>query len=599
MANNLILPQTGYLAFDSYNFRQMVVDKLTQSGIITDTNYVGSNISVILDIVSMMYGNLLYYLNRTSTESMFSESQIYENMNRIVKMLDYKPIGKQTSTLSFSVSSNGINVGLYTIPRYSFINVNGYNYSLNEDVTLSINTSGIQDLSDFYNESLLYQGSYVEYPIQIAAGQDNETIYLAPGNNINIDHFNIDVYVNNINTNKWEMWTKTPSLYLENAIAKKYEIRYNENKNYEIKFGNNINGVALNTGDQIAVYYLQSDGAVGQVGANALQSQVMTNYATNQFLQILKDINATTVNYIDYVSIQKLYFDNANSSTLMVTEESVDSIRQNAPAVFRSQYHVTSPTDYEVFIKTNFANIIKDVKVLSNMDYLTQYMKYYYDLGITNPNDITSVFYNQINFASTCNFNNVYIVALPKATVTQSSINILTPAQKELIFSSLQDVKVLTSETVIVDPVYMAVELMINNSSTIDIANNNSYLYIIKDINSLRSNASIQNDVYNLFLTYFSNSNNILGQTLDIVSLTENILSVNGVNGFYVGDVTNTISYNGLSFALWNPIYPVDSSIVTKNVKLNNFQVLYYNNLSNLLQKIIIVDTDIFEKIEV
>ena len=44
----------------------------------------------------------MFYLNKTSTESLFSDAHIYENMNRIVKLIDYKPVGNQSATLSQS-----------------------------------------------------------------------------------------------------------------------------------------------------------------------------------------------------------------------------------------------------------------------------------------------------------------------------------------------------------------------------------------------------------------------------------------------------------------------------------------------------------------
>ena len=93
--------QTKYLSFDASTVKQLIVDRLNEIGAFTDQNYEGSNISTIIDIVAYTFNVLMYYLNKTSTESMFSDSQIYENMNRVVKLLDYKPIGNQTSILSF------------------------------------------------------------------------------------------------------------------------------------------------------------------------------------------------------------------------------------------------------------------------------------------------------------------------------------------------------------------------------------------------------------------------------------------------------------------------------------------------------------------
>ena len=83
----------------------------------------------------------IFYLNQTSNEGLFTEAQIYENINRIVKQLDYKPIGHQTSTLSFSSTATNLDKNIYTIPRFSFIEVGGVRYSFNDDVTFSKKTT--------------------------------------------------------------------------------------------------------------------------------------------------------------------------------------------------------------------------------------------------------------------------------------------------------------------------------------------------------------------------------------------------------------------------------------------------------------------------
>ena len=83
----------GYLAFDALSLKQHIKDRLNESAVFTDQNYEGSNISTIMDIVAYTFNVLMFYLNKTSSESMFSDAQIYENMNRIVKLIDYKPVG--------------------------------------------------------------------------------------------------------------------------------------------------------------------------------------------------------------------------------------------------------------------------------------------------------------------------------------------------------------------------------------------------------------------------------------------------------------------------------------------------------------------------
>ena len=95
----------SYIAFDALSLRQLIIDRLNEQQVFTDQNYIGSNLAAVIDIVSFAYSSLIYYLNKTSTETLFSEAQLYENINRIVKLLDYKPIGIQTATISPQISA--------------------------------------------------------------------------------------------------------------------------------------------------------------------------------------------------------------------------------------------------------------------------------------------------------------------------------------------------------------------------------------------------------------------------------------------------------------------------------------------------------------
>jgi len=236
--NSFDIPKGGYTAFDATSLRQLIINRLNEQGTFTDQNYVGSNLASIIDIIAYAYNTLIYYLNRTASESIFTEAQLYENINRIVKLIDYSPLGAQTSTLAFKCSATGFTQGLYTLPRYSYVLASGnIPFSFNEDITFNKTTNNsLEYLKEISEQKLLYQGIYQEYPTYTAAGEDYETIILNQGDYI-VDHFNIDVYVKPALTGKWELFTKTPNLYLEDTGSKKYEIRLNQNQRYEIKFG--------------------------------------------------------------------------------------------------------------------------------------------------------------------------------------------------------------------------------------------------------------------------------------------------------------------------------------------------------------------------
>jgi hypothetical protein len=65
----------------------------------------------------------------------------------------------------------------------------------NKDVTIFKSLSGeLEYLNEFSEQNLLYQGRFVEYPLYNAVGEEGEIVYVLPGDNIVIDHYNIFLF---------------------------------------------------------------------------------------------------------------------------------------------------------------------------------------------------------------------------------------------------------------------------------------------------------------------------------------------------------------------------------------------------------------------
>jgi len=592
-ASNLNITSNQYVAFDALSLRDFIISRLNTEGLFTDQNFQGSNITAVNNIISYAFHTLMYYMNQTSTETMFTEAQLYENINRIVNVINYSPIGAQTSTLSFDVSATAnLAVGTYTIPRYTFLRLGNASYSFNSDVTFTKTISGIQELGDVANQYLLYQGSYIEYPLYTAAGESNEILYLVPGTNVTIDHFNIDVYVKQASTGKWTQWNKTESLYLQNATDSSYEIRLNSDLHYEIKFGDGINGIQLGAGDQVAVYYLQTAGTAGQVGVGALNGQIPAIYNTAQFNSISPDVISSDLTLLNDANIISLQFSNNTISTTFTDVETVASIRKNAPASFRSQFRVVTPGDYKAYVTNNFANIINSVAVLNNNQYVSQHLQYLYSIGLTSPGTDYRVLYNQMAFADAVNFNNVYVYVMPKATalLSNSTVNYLTPAQKQLINSSLNNVKGLTTEVIVMDPVYLAITIGLGSPSGVvysDIANSN--LVINMASNSKVAASTVLSNVQTILENYFNPSNITLGYTVDIPDLTGQILAIPGVQSIATQNTSSGDQINGVSLIVFNPSYPYnDIRSTTHTFTTLDFQTVYLNNINDILSRVVV-----------
>jgi len=603
--NTFNLNANGYAAFDATSLRDLIITRLNSNTIFTDQNFEGSNISSIIDIIAYSYHVLLFYLNQTSSESTFTGAELYENINKIVKLLNYKPIGNQTAILPFeAIAGNQLSPDTYTIQRYSYFTINGVNYTFNQDVSFTKSTTAVEFLEDFSAQNLLYQGIYTEYPTYIATGEPFEVLTLVVLDNtqkpINIDHFNIDVYVKSdpaTSTSAWTKWEAAESLFLERGTALKYEIRLNENGMYEIKFGNNINGKSLNANDQVAIYYLKSNGTAGQIGPNVLNGNTLFSYNTERFNQIKIDTTPANLQVLTQTEASYITFTNNNPSTNYVEAENTSRIKQNAPNMFKSQYRLITAEDFKNYLDANYNNILGSTKVVNNWDYLSQHIKYYFDIGIEKPNMDSRILFNQVKFSDSCNFNNIYIYAVPrleKTTSLTTRANYLNSAQKQLILNSLNKTKVVTSEIVINDPIYMQVDLGIQApAETLDPEiSNTTYLQIIRNVTSKRNPEAIKKEISEIFKQYFSTAKDNLGLLISLTKLTNNIKAIDGVSDIktirYIDETVLEIP--GVSLLVHNPVYPYkDISIIAQDTQLPFFKFPYLNNPLEFINKILIV----------
>ncbi len=600
---NFPLSFNSYAAFDATTLKGLMQQRLIDGGVFTDQIFEGSNFNSLLDVIAYSYHVLLFYLNRTANEASFSNAQLYENVNRIVKVLNYNPIGIQTSILSFSaVASDQLPVGIYTIPKYSYFTINDISYSFTDDFTFTKETSGYEVLEDLNNSALLYQGSYVEYPTYIATGEPFEEMTMASvdeeGNNDLIDHNNIDVYVKS-NDNIWKKYQRVDSLYLEKSISESFELRLNENQRYVLKFGNGITGKKLNKGDLVYIFYLKSDGSNGEIGPNSINSSRMFLYNSEAYSEIMNSTRMSNINILNIDQSGQLFFYNNVPSSKFQYQENSNEIKENARNTYKTQYRLITSKDFENYVSKNFSNLIQDIKCVDNSQYVNEHLQYLNSLGLSEPNLDSRILFNQINFGTSCNFNNIYLYCVPK--IPQSNNynynNFLSLGLKNKIKESLTSLKIITSEIVFQDPVYVSIGLGIATPEEVNAKKlypeiaNETKLKIKKTTNSFVNNSSIIENVLNIFNDYFEDRK--LGKTIDVDFINVSLLKINGIDGIKTERTVNQqlISSNGVSFIIYNPIYfngNEDISILNQTITMPFFKSTYYHDIDVLKNNIII-----------
>jgi hypothetical protein len=303
----------------------------------------------------------------------------------------------------------------------------------------------------------------------------------------------------------------------------------------------------------------------------------------------MNEIRPTGMNMLTFNDAIALNVVNNLPSSKFTYQEDSKSIKNNARNTYKTQYRLVNASDFENYIKKNFSNLIRDVKVVNNERYVNEHLEYLNKIGLSEPNLDSRILFNQINFSNSCNFNNVNVYCIPKIPQNEvSNINkFLSIGLKNKIKSSINTIKILTSEIVFQDPVYMAFGLGV--SSLEEVNNRNLYPEIIdetilkikKKTQAFTSDSLMIENIVNIFKNYFDDQ--ALGKKIDLEYLNGQLFSVNGVESFSTERTVNgqTISVNGISLLTYNPIYfapEEDISIVTQSFVLPFFKAAYFSD---------------------
>ena len=593
-ANNMI---SSYALFNATDIKQFIIDQLkaNPNNPFKDVDYLGSNINALIDIIAVMLQQILFSYSVNSSETSFSTAILYENMSKIVSLLNYKSAGKQTSILPvrFTITKDMLvdtDINKISIPKFLNINYN-YQYTLLNEELVHIP----EGQNSVTIDTILYQGKVNESQIYIANGDDFELIilpdrYIHNQNDSFISDNFFTVYVDENGDGNWTEYSESASLFLENSEAQKYERRFTEDFGYEFKFGNGTYGKKLKKNARILIYYLISDGEVAQIGNDILNGTNFTVYTTNNFEQIKASENfkAQTNNvYLDWLSVK-----NTGPSTPISYPESVSSIRKNAPKAFASQGRLYSLGDYSAFIDKYFSSYCKDTYFCKNDEFTADYLKYYYDIGIAAPQKDSRLNIAQVEFMTAVNFNNIYCFLVPAInTIINNKIpNYLNSSLKKQIVNKATPQMGTTHNLVVIDPIYKAFTFGSYNIDDNDFNESqfNNKLVLIRNKNTKYSYSFIKNYCIDSLNAYFATLS--LGSTINTSDITQIINSVPGVKEFYIED-ENGYKDNKINLYIWNPLYSnEDNKVISQPYRCKNFEYPYFYALDELINKIEVID---------
>jgi len=324
------------LDFDT--LKSNFIQYLTSQSVLKDYDFTGSNINVLLDLLS--YNTYLnsFYLNMVASEMFLDSAQKLDSVVSHAKELNYTPKSTKSAAanISFTVTTSGINSPL-TIPKgttFTGQNSNGtfqFVTSLNQNFTSANNVFAINNLQ-------VFEGSYFTDVYTVDYTQETQRFVLS-NPNIDTDSLIITAIESNVNT----YFTQVSTLFNLNAQSNVYFLQAAQNGQYELVFGDGILGRIPNNLATIVATYRITNGDAGQGVGSFLITQDLG--VLNGGIATLSPI--TTV---------------ANSSGGSASE-SINSIRKNAPRYFATQQRAVASDDYSSLILSQFGGQINDVSV--------------------------------------------------------------------------------------------------------------------------------------------------------------------------------------------------------------------------------------------
>lgn len=328
-ANNSI----SLAALDFDTLKNNLKTFLSSQSAFKDYDYAGSNMNVLLDVLT--YNSYLnaFYLNMAISESFLDSAQLRSSVSSHAKDLNYTPRSNRSSAAVINLTIPTSNAVTLFIPKgtsFTGKNISG-NYTFTTDKSLTL-TSG----TNVFSANLsIYEGSYSQDSFLVDYTNETQRFSLI---NPSIDTTSLTVIVSENDGLDVSEFMLAENLYGLNANSNVYFLQTDVDGRYQILFGDNVLGRKPLNGSVVTAEYRSCAGSIAN-GVDTFAIEVDLSSINNT--SVLNGVTTTTI----------------AASTNGANVESIESIRYNAPRHYQTQERAITTQDYIDLISTNFPNI--------------------------------------------------------------------------------------------------------------------------------------------------------------------------------------------------------------------------------------------------
>ena len=294
-----------------------------------DYNYESSTMQILLNLLAYNTYKNSFYLNMVGNEMFLDSAQIRNNVVSRAKMLGYTPRSAQgpTATVQLTITP-GDTPSTITIPADTQFTttVDGINYVYVNPSAAVVNANALGVYSTNLN---IIEGRPFTYRFNVSSA--SPVRYILPNENVDTRSIVVRVQESVSNTAS-STWINADDITAVAGNTSAYFIDENEDGRYEIKFGDNNVGKGLNDGNIVIASYRVCSGAATQGASTFIVPGTISGYSN--------------------ISVQTV-----TAAAGGAEQESIASIKFNAPKNYQAQNRAVTVGDYETLIKNNFGDI--------------------------------------------------------------------------------------------------------------------------------------------------------------------------------------------------------------------------------------------------
>ena len=327
--SSIVLTQ---LDFDSY--KDSLKTFLKAQDRFKDYDFDGSNLSVLLDVLSYNTYQNAFYLNMISNEMFLDSAKLRDSVVSHAKELNYLPRSFRSSSavIQLVITSSDASKRSIVIPKgtsfTSRVDDFTYNFSTTENYVITNRTpSG----SNFVYESeaiRVYEGNYLSdtYTVNYA----NPLIYKISNKRVDLESGLVTVFEDNGTT--VQTYRRATSLFGHDGNSKVFFLQPGIGDTYEVVFGDGVVGRKPKNNSVCIIEYRTCSGEL----PNGAFRFINTARIDNEPNIVIETITAAADGAV---------------------AEDLSSIKYNAPRAFTTQERAVTSEDYENLLKANFPEI--------------------------------------------------------------------------------------------------------------------------------------------------------------------------------------------------------------------------------------------------